>query len=724
MDIETQLQAKCRYIIFRNEANQYTVARFQRTDENGEQFTATGHIPHLETDVTYRLSGTYVQHPRYGIQFQVSECVRALPDDRDALIRFFSGSHFSGIGPAMAMRLVDTLGNSLCARIREDAACLDLVEGMTEKKKHAILEGLRESGAFDASYAFLLANGLSARQIGILEEHYGDDFIQVLEEDPYRPFFEIDGFGFRSCDRLAEHYQVSEDDARRQRALVYDTLIQHCFRSGSTYVQEEALRKTLWQQFGFEADEALHVLMEKDVLVLEEGRIYDHRQYEAECVIASRLNAPDTRSALPDDFDAQLAAVQEELNIVYDDSQKAAIRGFFTHSFMILNGGPGTGKTTVIRAILLLQERLSPDAEMLLAAPTGRAAKRLSELSGRAASTLHSLLKWDLETNTFLVNEKDPLNADALIVDEFSMVDSLLFAALLRAMTSHARLLLIGDQNQLPSVSSGKVLQDLIESQRFPLYCLDTIYRQSQGSGIAALAAAIRNEDPLSFEGDVRFIRCNAEQVQQAVIQVVKNALDAGYSAKDIQVLSPRYQGAGGIDVLNQVLQDVINPADSFKRELKVGYRLFREGDKVLQLRNMREDAVCNGDIGEIVEIIPSEESVDHSAQIVVAFDDQIVEYEQDTLSYLTHAYCMSVHKSQGNEYPVVIMAVLPQHRFMLSRRLLYTGITRARRALVLLGDPQLFAAALKQEEREQRDTTLQLRLSQNYPLPAPLPCE
>ena len=204
----------------------------------------------------------------------------------------------------------------------------------------------------------------------------------------------------------------------------------------------------------------------------------------------------------------------------------------------------------------------------------------------------------------------------------------------------------------------------------------------------------------------------------------MKNALDAGYSAKDIQVLSPRYQGAGGIDVLNQVLQDVINPADSFKRELKVGYRLFREGDKVLQLRNMREDAVCNGDIGEIVEIIPSEESVDHSAQIVVAFDDQIVEYEQDTLSYLTHAYCMSVHKSQGNEYPVVIMAVLPQHRFMLSRRLLYTGITRARRALVLLGDPQLFAAALKQEEREQRDTTLQLRLSQNYPLPAPLPCE
>lgn len=715
MTSKVELQAKCRYIIFRNESNHYTVARFQQSDAKGEQFIATGCMAHLESDVSYRLSGEYVQHPRYGIQFQVSECSRIMPDDREALIRFFSGSHFHGIGPAMAAKLVDTLGKDLSAKIREDASCLDLVEGMNERKKQAVLDGLRASGAFDESYAFLLANGLSTRQISVLEEHYGDAFADVLEEDPYRPFFEIEGFGFRSCERLAEHYHIDPADARRQRALVYDTLIQYCFRSGSTFLRMEHLQAQIMQRYGFAPDEALQTLIEKGVLVEEEGRLYDHRQHAAECVIAARLNHPEPPAAEPEDLDEAIKHVEETLNITYDESQKAAIRGFFNHSFMILNGGPGTGKTTVIHGILLLDQKLYPDDEVTLAAPTGRAAKRLSELSGREASTLHSLLKWDLETNTFLKDEKDPLSSDVVIVDEFSMVDSLLFAALLKALRPQTKLLLIGDQDQLPSVSSGKVLQDLIESGRFPLYCLDTIYRQSQGSGIATLAAAMRNGSPLTFEQDVRFIECSAQQVRQAVIQVVENALAAGYAAKDVQVLSPRYQGPGGIDVLNQALQEIINPPDAFKHELKVGYRLFREGDKVLQLRNMREDAVYNGDIGEIIEIVPPQEAVGGNAQIIVSFDDQIVEYEQDALSYLTHAYCMSVHKSQGNEYPVVVMVVLPQHRFMLDRRLLYTGITRARRALILLGDPALFSAALAQEEREVRDTTLQQRLARQY---------
>ncbi|MFR9256681.1 MAG: ATP-dependent RecD-like DNA helicase [Merdibacter sp.] len=308
-----------------------------------------------------------------------------------------------------------------------------------------------------------------------------------------RPFFEIEGFGFRSCERLAEHYHIDPADARRQRALVFDTLIQYCFRSGSTFLRMEQLQAQIMQRYGFAPDEALQTLIEKGVLVEEEGRLYDHRQHAAECVIAARLNHPEPPAAEPEDLDEAIKHVEETLNITYDESQKAAIRGFFNHSFMILNGGPGTGKTTVIHGILLLDQKLYPDDEVTLAAPTGRAAKRLSELSGREASTLHSLLKWDLETNTFLKDEKDPLSSDVVIVDEFRWSTHCYSPRCSKALRPQTKLLLI--RIGINAGISGKVRR-ISSSGRFPLYCLDTICRQSQGSGIATLAAAMRNGSP------------------------------------------------------------------------------------------------------------------------------------------------------------------------------------------------------------------------------------
>lgn len=715
-----ELQAKCRYILFQNTDNHYVVARFERTDEHHSYFIATGYLTHLETDVIYDLKGTYVEHYKYGIQFAIHSCTRVLPNDREALIRFFSSDHFHGIGRQSAALLVDALGTDLISKLREDIGCLDQVPQLNEKKKEAIRQGLKESGSYKETYAFLMANGLSLRQISRLEDYYGDSFLQELEEDPYRPYFEISGFGFRTSEQLAAYYQLDAFDHRRRRAQLMQALQESCFQSGSTYMEKTKLFALLAQKSGMEEGEGqllLDELIVESRIQEEEGRLYTKEQYDAEFWITKRLKRL-SQSVLPSadiDLDQAIQELEQELNIVYDPLQKEAIQGFFQHPFLLLNGGPGTGKTTAVKGMVMLYQRYFPQQRILLAAPTGRAAKRLGELSDHEASTIHALLKWDLETNTFLVNEKDPLEGDVLIVDEFSMVDQLLFANLLRAVPEGMRVLLIGDQNQLPSVANGRVLQDLMQADLFPLYSLKQLYRQREGSGIAALAAAIRAGDPLPFEQDVCFIESNAIQIKSAVLQVVESALAKGYEPKDIQVLAPKYQGAGGIDVLNQALQELINPPGLGKREWKVGHRVFREGDKVLQLKNMREDAVFNGDIGEIVEIAAPMENGNSHAQIIVAFDEQIVEYEQEALYHLTHAYCISIHKSQGNEYPIVVMPIIPEYRYMLNQRLLYTGITRAKKGLVLLGDRALLERSLQKKEQNERQTTLCERLQKFF---------
>ncbi len=726
----TEIKAKCTFLLFQNPSNHYVVARFERMDASHASLIGVGHIKQLERDAIYRLQGVYVQHPKYGMQLQIRSCERILTDDEDMLVRFLSSAHFSGIGKTTAQRIVDTLGRDVIDAIRSDAQVLDQVPGMNEKKKQAILQGLRATAVFDDAYARLSASGLNTRQIARLEDVYGDDFLEELKEDPYRPFFEIDGFSLRASEQLAACLGVEMQEERHLQAQLLNLLRQSCFQSGSTCLPKESFLSLAAQRLSPEIDAevllaklcAAHAVVEWDECV------YDERQYTAEVTIAQKLRQLSEERSHPGEEEllAGIRSIEQEFNITYDERQIDAITGFFAHSFLLLTGGPGTGKTTTIRGILQLYQRLYPSDEILLAAPTGRAAKRLSELSSYPASTIHSLLKWDLETNTFLVDEKDPLHCDVLIVDEFSMVDNRLFAQLLRGLPANAKLMVIGDYDQLPSVSSGQVLYDLIASERFPLHSLQRIYRQADGSGIAALASAIREQQPLSFDRDVRFIDCTPAQLRKAVWEVVASALEKGYDAKDVQVLAPKYQGGCGIDVLNRDLQALLNPPDTFKREITVGVRIFREGDKVLQLRNMREDAVCNGDIGEIIEISSEGEEGIQGPVIVVAFDDQIVEYAQETLSYLTHAYCISIHKSQGNEYPIVVLPIVREYQFMLNRRLLYTAITRAKSGLVLLGERELLESALQKNDHHVRHTGLvdQLRRffgpSDELEIPAP----
>lgn len=705
------VEARCTYILFQNPSNHYFVARFEQLDSTKVAFTGVGYLKGIERDSCYHLQGLYVEHYKYGPQFQIHSCERIVAAEQEMLVKFFSGPHFPGIGKKMASRLFETLGEDIVIKIRENSNCLDQVPGMNENKKRVLIEGLRESAVFDDEYARLQGSGLSIRQISRLEDHYGCDFLDVLKSDPFRPFYELNGFGLRSCEQLASCLNAEKNSEQHRCAQLMDLFQQQCFKSGSTYLEKEMFLHFVYQNDLFEhnAEDLIGILCSTGPMVEEEGRLYERQQYEGELIIAQKLKQLTGEQDRADSeiLLQELCAIEQELSIQYDSLQRQAILGFFSHSFMILNGGPGTGKTTTIQGILKLYQKLFPQEDIVLAAPTGRAAKRLSELSSYHASTIHSLLKWDLETNTFMVNEHDPLSCDVLIIDEFSMVDNRLFAQLLKAVKDDTRLLLIGDDDQLPSVSSGRVLHDLIQSDLFPVYSLQHIFRQAKGSGIASLAAEIRDAQPLTFDNDVSFLDCTAQQVRKTLLHVVANALEKGYDPRDIQVLAPKYQGNAGIDVLNQDLQALLNPADDHKRELRVGSRIFREGDKVLQLKNMREDAVYNGDIGEIIEIVSEDENALSAAEIVVSFDDQIVEYAQDTLYYLTHAYCISIHKSQGNEYPIVILPVISEQRFMLNRRLLYTAVTRAKSALVVMGDRELFTASIQKEEQRLRNTSL-----------------
>jgi exodeoxyribonuclease V alpha subunit len=701
-------------------ANGYTVAVFELSDGSAEDVTIVGYLPPVSKDAVYSLTGDYSEHPRYGWQFSLTGCRRLEESDGEKLVRYLSGPQFKGIGPVFARRMVDALGTGLIAAIRQDHTLLDAVPGMTRAKKQAVLDGLALNGE-DRIY-FLTANQLSMKNALRLESHYGDKVIAVLTEDPYRMMYDLDGIGFETADRFALALGLAEDDPRRLCALGCAKLMDWCMSTGDSYLPREEFAARLSQTLGGSSDVSpvIKDMIAQKQAVGEEGRLYPVSQYTAEEYISSYLALFPFDGFEPvreDVIKAGIAEVEQEFGISYQDRQKEAIEAFFTNDLMILTGGPGTGKTTIVRGMVKLCQRLYPQYNVTLAAPTGRAAKRLSELTDCDARTIHSLLGWDKETGKFTKNEEDPLTIDLMIIDEFSMVDQWVFYNLLRAGHQFKKIILIGDVDQLPSVGLGSVLRDLIDSGRFKVVRLEKIYRQKEGSGIITLAYDIKHDivpqpDPA---GDVRFLTCPPRQVRQLVLDTTAEALkrfptrEMGLAG--VQVLAPMYRGAAGIDALNLALQAQFNPPQAGKKQIKAGYRIYREGDKILQLKNQPEDDVYNGDIGILKEVIPAEEDRDHQPRLIVDYEGRIVEYNPDSFVNITHAYCVSVHKAQGSEYPVVILPVVADYGIMLRKRLLYTAVTRANITLILIGDPRAFAQGLARQKERERRTTLKERL-------------
>ncbi|MEE8807101.1 MAG: ATP-dependent RecD-like DNA helicase [Lactimicrobium sp.] len=722
-DTLEKLNGKPVRILFRNSQNFYTVMLFRMSDEEDKTITVTGICPSIQTDVMYNIYGRYVEHPRYGIQFALEHYEVSLPSEEEGIIRFLSGPSFPGIGKKTAASVVEALGTDCLEEIRQNPEILRLKTKLNDKQISAILSGLSQSdeGLSELS-RFLNVYGIGSRSIIRLNQHYGKEALQVLKHNPYQAAEECDGFGFVTADRIASYLGFAPDDERRLEALLISLTMDLCVRSGDSYVDTDTLEQAFYKQTkGFEADypKYLDAAVTKHKLINDDGHIYPITQYEAETGIASFLNQFPLESIDPADpatVQSYLASIQEDFGITYDDAQKEAILSILDNPVQIVTGGPGTGKTTVVRAMVKLFHLLYPDAAIVCAAPTGRAAKRLSELTGTSAATIHSLLQWDLDSNTFGKDEDDPIQADLLVIDEFSMVDAWLFYHLLKASVHVKRLCIIGDEDQLPSVGPGCVLRDLIASERFPLLRLEHIYRQKEGSDVIALAHQIKEGHPdfESLKHDIVFYPCRDEEIKDNVLAVVHNALEKNYTVNDIQVLSPMYKGAAGISTLNNALQMELNPYSPEKKELRHGYQIFRVGDKILQLKNQPDDNVYNGDIGILSDILDAKQVESHHTTVVVSFGDHEVEYSEEGLDHIMLAYCISVHKAQGSEYPIVILPISRQHQFMLQRKLIYTAVTRARRNLVILGDAQAFNKGVATLEYHPRQTGLAQRLKEN----------
>lgn len=707
-------------IRFYSESSNYIVALIE-VEQEDKLITMNGYMNNFNDYEKYAFIGDYEIHPKYGKQFKLSEYRIIYAKESEEIIKYLSSPLFKGIGKALATQIVNTLGEECLEKIKEDKHNLDLVRGMTEKRREIIYEALTNGDYDQEVMQFFMGHGISLKNLGLIQAYYQEKTLEILQNNPYQLVEDIDGIGFKTADELALKTGGTLDNPNRIKAGIIYSIKQYGFNTGSTYCYLDEIKimfsKIIYNIEEVSFNEYLDELIDEGLIIQRGDKYYYFEMDEAEKNIAEylkiRINKPDE---LFDEKEVErlLTNYEKTQGICYAAKQKEALNYFLKSSCMILTGGPGTGKTTIVQALLKVYSVLYPDDRIGLVAPTGRAAKRLTELTGIYACTIHRLLKWDLHSNTFAMNKSNPLDLDVLIIDEFSMVDCLLLSKLFEAGRGINKVLFIGDYHQLPSVAPGNILQDLMEAGVKTIE-LDEIFRQAKDSGIIQLAHHIIHneiENMGLFEQyrDINFFPCINYDVVKNVKIIVKKAIDEGYDTNDIQVLVPMYQGVAGIDALNDALQDVFNPIDEFNDSYQIGRKEYRVGDKILQLKNRPDDDVFNGDIGTLVEICRKDNFEYLQDTLIVDFDGNFVEYTSNTFNTITHAYCMSIHKSQGNEFKIVIMAVLSDYYIMLRRNLLYTAITRAKQSLFILGSSKAFMHGLANYQDSRRKTSLKSR--------------
>lgn len=707
-------------IRFYSESSNYIVALIE-VEQEDKLITMNGYMNNFNDYEKYAFIGDYEIHPKYGKQFKLSEYRIIYAKESEEIIKYLSSPLFKGIGKVLATQIVNTLGEECLEKIKEDKHNLDLVRGMTEKRREIIYEALTNGDYDQEVMQFFMGHGISLKNLGLIQAYYQEKTLEILQNNPYQLVEDIDGIGFKTADELALKTGGTLDNPNRIKAGIIYSIKQYGFNTGSTYCYLDEIKimfsKIIYNIEEVSFNEYLDELIDEGLIIQRGDKYYYFEMDEAEKNIAEylkiRINKPDE---LFDEKEVErlLTNYEKTQGICYAAKQKEALNYFLKSSCMILTGGPGTGKTTIVQALLKVYSALYPDDRIGLVAPTGRAAKRLTELTGIYACTIHRLLKWDLHSNTFAMNKSNPLDLDVLIIDEFSMVDCLLLSKLFEAGRGINKVLFIGDYHQLPSVAPGNILQDLMEAGVKTIE-LDEIFRQAKDSGIIQLAHhiihnEIENMDLFEQYRDINFFPCINYDVVKNVKIIVKKAIGEGYDTNDIQVLVPMYQGVAGIDALNDALQDVFNPIDEFNDSYQIGRKEYRVGDKILQLKNRPDDDVFNGDIGTLVEICRKDNFEYLQDTLIVDFDGNFVEYTSNTFNTITHAYCMSIHKSQGNEFKIVIMAVLSDYYIMLRRNLLYTAITRAKQSLFILGSSKAFMHGLANYQDSRRKTSLKSR--------------
>ena len=732
--------------IFHNPQNLFTIAKvkIQQTNTSYEdkEIIVSGYFPELSMEEEYRFTGAVKNHPRYGIQFQVETFTKEVPETEQGIIHYLSSDMFNGIGRKTAETIVKKMGKNAIKKILEDPEALDVVPRLSAEKKDTIRSTLQMNLGLERVMIQLNDWGFGP-QVGMrIFQAYREETIDILTKNPFRLIEEIEGIGFQRADELGVKLGLTGSHPDRIKASILHLLNQASLSEGHVYIDAKTLIPQVKEMLEARQQEEISIdaiskaaieLNEESKVAGEETRLYLPSLYYSEVGIATKLEtllaSQENREGFPSsEVRKALGEAEDRLGVHYAETQVQAIESSINSSVMILTGGPGTGKTTVVRGLVEVYAELhglSLDPKdyakkkepfpIILAAPTGRAAKRLSESTELPAMTIHRLLGFngqEREEET----EKE-IEGKLIIIDEMSMVDTWLAHQLLKAVPDDAQIIFVGDQDQLPPVGPGQVLRDLLESKRIPTVELTDIYRQTSGSSIIELAHQMKNgelpADITAKTADRSFIKASAEQIPEVVEKVVRSALAKGHHIKDIQVLAPMYKGPAGIDALNKIIQQMVNPnADGKRKEFVFGDITYRVKDKVLQLVNQPESNVFNGDMGEVVAIMKAKETVEKQDMLVVSFDGIEVTYQRNDLNQLTLAYCCSIHKSQGSEFPTVIMPIVRGYMKMLRRNLLYTGITRSKDFLILCGDPGVFRYGVERTDDAKRMTTLRDRLS------------
>ena len=710
----------------------YVIGLFKVRETNDEEMklyinksvTFTGYFHELNEDDMYCFYGETVDHPKYGIQFQVSDYERLKPEDEDGLVAFLSSDLFKGVGVTLAKSIVDTLGKNVLDEILKDESCLLLVPKMTDKKAHKIYETLSKYEESHQMIVYLTDLGFNMKDALDIYNIYKKDTIANIEHNPYKLIEDAD-VNFVKVDEIALKFDIKENDERRIKACIIYIMNKILFTNSDTYLIYDEIVEGVFNYLKIdldidEFDLLLNELIEENKIVLLDDKYYLKEMYDSETNIVKEISYLINNKISKKDLDTRIEELESVNNIKYNDKQKEAIKKSLENNITIITGGPGTGKTTIIKAICELYMEINKldfdDApnKIALLAPTGRASKRMSESTLFPASTIHRFLKWNKETNEFLINEYNKTFQNLIIIDEVSMIDLKLLDSLFRGLTRNIKLVLVGDHHQLPSVGPGNILKDLIESDLIDTIYLDTLYRQDENSYIPTLAQEIKNNELsdtfLETKSDYTFLKCSSLSIKENLKNLCKQLVDKGYDYKRVQIMAPMYAGINGIDNLNKELQAIFNPNDNSKNEIKYGDVIYRENDKVLQLVNMPEENIYNGDIGIIKNIL----KIERKTFIYIDFDGNLVKYESKDLNKITHGFIISIHKAQGSEFELIVMPICNSYKRMLYRKLIYTGITRAKKKLILIGEPQAFVYAVNNNNEIIRKTNLLEQLKNN----------
>lgn len=714
-------------IIYRNNSNGYTVGliKIKESDEEvGKIETFTGVLPEFNEKTIYQLNGTFTTHNKYGYQFQVDSFEIVLPEKKDELVDFLSSDLFP-IGEKTAKKIVGAFGEDTIDVILNNKEKLLEIPRLGIERINKINNILKEYQSTSNIVLELNRMGFNTKDSLMLLNKYKDKVIRIIDNNIYDLIDNIN-LNFKEIDTIAINNKYDLYDERRIEALIIYLLNEITFEQGDTYsfFQEiyNSIIKYLPDLKSEDLEYYLIKLSKQKRVVIKKEKYYLKELYDAEEYIADRIYRLNNmeRRKLPK-LKEKIKELEQKIGITYDESQKNAIITSLNNNFTITTGGPGTGKTTIIKGIIRMLVdtcHISPQNIALLA-PTGRASRKLMEVCNIPAYTIHKYLGWDKDNNTFSHNEINVCKEEYIIVDEASMIDTMLMFSLLKGTRLDSKFIFIGDYYQLPSVSQGQVLKDMIDSEVLDVIKLNNLYRQKDGNYIIDLAHEIKNKELsdnfLTKKEDYNFIEVDNDYVLTSIKDIILKALEKGYREKDIQVLAPMYKSQNGIDNLNKMLQEIFNPKSNDKNELTVGNKTYREGDKVLELVNDSDNSISNGDLGYIINITNKEKNDNKKNEIIVDFDGNIVSFSPDKFINITHGYAISVHKSQGGEFNMVIIPFVNSFKRMLYNKLIYTAVTRAKSKLILIGSREAFVYGVNNDYVNNRKTTLKEMLIKKY---------